>query len=224
MIKYLKILCLLCLLLFVGLGFYGKNKFEAIDYHLMAKDKYYIVDQYQDFLKIFPDTAKELIDDMKVTCLDDMIKQSDFVLKIKNGKDKIIQGHGLINQCQVLKVFKGKNMQVNESIFIYDFADSIISDSIGYVEGSKPLVPNQEYIVFCKKAPTPNMKNSYIFSSINYGFFAVESQGQYIENYENGFMFLEDTYQYDYIGTNKQFLKTYQQIAHEISQKQESLN
>ena len=125
----------------------------------------------------------------------------------------------MINQCRVLKVFKGENIQVNESVYIYDFTYSITRDSIGYIEGSKPLAPDREYIVFIQEAPAPNMKNSYIFSSINYGFFAVEGQGRYIEEYENGSILLEDTYQYDYIGTNKQFLKTYQQIANEISQK-----
>lgn len=216
MIKYLKILCLLCLLLFVGLGFYGKNKFESIDYQTMAGEMYYSTMTYQDFLEIFPNTAKKLIDDTKITCLDDMIKQSDFVLKIKNGEDKIIQGHGLINQCQVLKVFKGKNIQVNESIYIYDFTDFITSDSIGYIEGSKPLVPQQEYIVFLKKAPVPNMKDTYIFSSINYGFFDINSHDLYNTQYENDFIYLSDTYDYDYMGTNEEFSNMYQKLSHEL--------
>ena len=59
MIKYLRMFCLCCLVLFAGLGFYGKNKFYGIEYLDIENNFKYTTMSNQDFLKLYPDIAKK---------------------------------------------------------------------------------------------------------------------------------------------------------------------
>ena len=81
------------------------------------------------------------------------------ILKVKNTSKKKIAGNGIVNECEVLKTYKGK---VKQTVNIYDMTYVIDQTSVGYIEGSKPLIPLREYIVFLKKSKKVNVKNTYI--------------------------------------------------------------
>ena len=155
MIKYLRMFCLCCLVLFAGLGFYGKNKFYRIEYLDIENNFKYTTMSSQDFLKLYPDTAKKMINDQEVTSMAQLVDQSDYILKVKNTSKKKIAGNGIVNECEVLKTYKGK---VKQTVNIYDMTYVIDQTSVGYIEGSKPLVPLREYIVFLKKSKNANVK------------------------------------------------------------------
>ena len=108
MIKHLRMFCLCCLVLFAGLGFYGKNKFYRIEYLDIENNFKYTTMSNQDFLKLYPDTAKKMINDQEVTSMAQLVDQSDYILKVKNTSKKKIAGNGIVNECEVLKTYKGK--------------------------------------------------------------------------------------------------------------------
>ena len=63
-----------------------------------------------------------------------------------------------------------------------------------------PLNKKYEYIVFVKKAPRPNMENTYIFSSIEYGRFNISiKESNVLENYQMGSYTVKDIMEYDYV-------------------------
>lgn len=179
MIKYLRIFCLCCLVLFAGLGFYGKNKFHGIEYLDIENNFKYTTTSNQDFLKLYPDTAKKMINDQQVASMAQLVDQSDYILKVKNTSKKSIAGNGIINECEVLRTYKGK---VKQKINIYDMTYVIDQTSVGYIEGSKPLIPLREYIVFLKKSKKVNVKNTYMFSSVHFGAFDVDDRNESINN------------------------------------------
>lgn len=206
MIKYLRIFCLCCLILFAGLGLYGKNKFHEVKYLDQVDNFKYTTMSNQDFLELYPDTAEKMVNDQEVTSIAQLVDQSDFILKVSNLKKKIA-GNGIINECEVLKTYKGK---VKNTIDIYDMTYVINQTSVGYIEGSKPLVPSREYIVFLKKSKNANVKNTYMLSSVHFGAFDVEDRNKCISNYDNISLTLKQTYSYDYIGCDDLFMEKYQ--------------
>ena len=88
-----------------------------------------------------------MINDQQVASMAQLVDQSDYILKVKNTSKKSIAGKGVINECEVLRTYKGK---VKQKINIYDMTYVIDQTSVGYIEGSKPLIPLREYIVFLK--------------------------------------------------------------------------
>ena len=213
MIKYLRIFCLCCLVLFAGLGFYGKNKFHGIKYLDIENNFKYTTMSNQDFLKLYPDTAKKMINDQQVASMAQLVDQSDYILKVKNTSKKSIAGNGIINECEVLRTYKGK---VKQKINIYDMTYVIDQTSVGYIEGSKPLIPLREYIVFLKKSKKVNVKNTYMFSSVHFGAFDVDDRNESINNYDNNSLTLKQTYSYDYIGCDDQFVEKYQFLKKQL--------
>lgn len=213
MIKYLRIFCLCCLVLFAGLGFYGKNKFHGIEYLDIENNFKYTTMSNQDFLKLYPDTAIKMINDQQVASMAQLVDQSDYILKVKNTSKKSIAGNGIINECEVLRTYKGK---VKQKINIYDMTYVIDQTSVGYIEGSKPLIPLREYVVFLKKSKKVNVKNTYMFSSVHFGAFDVDDRNESINNYDNNSLTLKQTYSYDYIGCDDQFVEKYQFLKKQL--------
>ena len=60
--------------------------------------------------------------------------------------------------------------------------------SVGYIEGSKPLIPLREYIVFLKKSKKVNVKNTYMFSSVHFGAFDVDDRNESINKCDDQFV------------------------------------
>ena len=141
MIKHLRMFCLCCLVLFAGLGFYGKNKFYRIEYLDIENNFKYTTMSNQDFLKLYPDTAKKMINDQEVTSMAQLVDQSDYILKVKN---------------------------------------------------------------------------TYMFSSAHFGAFDVRDRTESINDYDNDSLTLKQTYSYDYIGCDDQFVEKYQSLKKQL--------
>ena len=93
---------------------------------------------------------------------------------------------------------------------------AIDQTSVGYIEGSKPLVPLREYIVFLKKSKNANVKNTYMFSSAHFGAFDVGDKNESINDYDNDSLTLKQTYSYDYVGCDDQFVEKYQSLKKQL--------
>ena len=154
-----------------------------------------------------------MINDQEVTSMAQLVDQSDYILKVKNTSKKKIAGNGIVSECEVLKTFKGK---VKQTVNIYDMTYVIDQTSVGYIEGSKPLVPLREYIVFLKKSKNANVKNTYMFSSAHFGAFDVRDRNESINDYDNDSLTLKQTYSYDYIGCDDQFVEKYQSLKKQL--------
>ena len=61
-----------------------------------------------------------------------------------------------------------------------------------------------------KKSKKVNVKNTYMFSSVHFGAFDVDDRNESINNYDNNSLTLKQTYSYDYIGCDDQFVEKYQ--------------
>lgn len=216
MIKILRVVCLLSILIFIFLGIYGSNKFINMNYDIEMKNPSYSIYAYEDYTLIETKLMGVIIDDMKVTSIDDLINESKLILKIAV-ENKSTAGYGIINNCKVKEVYKG-NYKVNEHILIYDYVGYRLDTSASYFEGSKPLNKNNEYVVFLKDAPAPNVEDTYILSSINFGSFPINKTNQYLTNYESGSLKLSETYKYDYINQKGTFIDKYKILAEEVEE------
>lgn len=52
-----------------------------------------------------------MINDQQVASMAQLVDQSDYILKVKNTSKKSIAGKGVINECEVLRTYKGKVKQ-----------------------------------------------------------------------------------------------------------------
>lgn len=209
MIKILRFTCGATLALFVILIIYGNNKFQSPQYNEQSFINYHETMIYEHYMSGYPELQDIIIDDTKVQTLSDLVEESEYVLKVIAEEDKIIKGEGILNKCIVLDDLNGEGSLVNQTIYIYDHALFIYDDSSLYFDGAKSLEPNKEYIVFLKKAPNPNMQDTYIFSSINFGSFMIDGNQNYITNYENASILIADTWDYGYIAESDDFIDLY---------------
>ena len=61
-----------------------------------------------------------------------------------------------------------------------------------------------------------NVKNTYMFSSVHFGAFDVDDRNESINNYDNNSLTLKQTYSYDYIGCDDQFVEKYQFLKKQL--------
>jgi hypothetical protein len=220
MIKILRIICLALLICFGGIVIFGKLKIKTIDYqNTINESMYVIIDDYYD---MYPNLTKIIVDDDQILNVNDLIQKSDYVLKVET-MDKIdFAGGSLINNCQVQKVIKGENLKQGDTIKVYDHMMGLNNDSINYFAGAIPLKEKTEYIVFLKKAPNPNRKGTYIFSSVKYGSFRITDDLKIVTNYENYSLPVNEVINYDYITLENSDDEIYNNISKQIYQQYSS--
>ena len=205
MIKVLKVICIILFFSFFIAILIGRNKAKYYNYNDFIENIYYYSESRASVYQTFHGIENVLIDDSKVESVEDLIKQSQYVLKVKVSDNPILYGKGLINQVQVLEVIKQDDnvISVGQNIKIYDLVSWIGNDFIEYYDGMTPLNLNNQYIVFIKKSPSPNLKGVYMFSSIQFGHFNISNSNvNILTNYTRGTLTLKEIMQYDYVVTN----------------------
>lgn len=205
MIKKLKISCLVILLAFGGLAIYGNVKIKHLDFQTYSNDTnvLYYIESTEEQLINYPYLSDIIIDD-KINSYDDLLHYSANVLQV-TVKEVDFAGNGLINKCFVTKVIKSDTIKSQDTIDIYSYISYISSLGVTYTDGSLPLKVGETYVVFIDKAPNPNIKDSYIFSSFKYGFFRLGEKPRYLVDFkqdDNNFS-LKDAMNYDYITIGK---------------------
>ena len=162
---------------------------------------------------------KGLVEDSSIHELSGLVNQSNYILKIKAAKEKQFIGKGVLNNCKILNVIKGEQLHSGDTILIYEHVYSYSEDALVYLEGAKPILPDKEYIVFLNKAPNPNKKGTYMFSSVNFGYFEVNAiSHQSIIDYKNNIS-IEDTGKYAYIAASDKYRDTYFQLHNQVIEK-----
>ncbi len=205
MIKVLKVICIILFFSFFIAILIGRNKAKYYNYNDFIENIYYYSESRASVYQTFHRIENVLIDDSKVESVEDLIKQSQYVLKVKVSDNPILYGKGLINQVQVLEVIKQDDnvISVGQNIKIYDLVSWIGNDFIEYYDGMTPLNLNNQYIVFIKESPSPNLKGVYMFSSIQFGHFNISNSNvNILTNYTRGTLTLKEIMQYDYVVTN----------------------
>ncbi len=205
MIKFLRYSCIGIVVLFSVSAIIGKNFIYHTDYQkFISTVRYFSIPSAEIYNnKKFIKIKSVLIDDKKISNINELIENSDYVLRIKIEKDAIIYGYGIINQVKVLDVYKGKEIANGDSIKIYDLISYWMGDYVNYYGGLTPLNSDFEYIAFLKKAPRPNMKNTYIFSSAKYGHFNISvNTANVLFDYKQADLYIKEIMKYDYVELN----------------------
>ncbi len=202
MIKSLRWLCVFVLCGFLFAIMIGKNSLRHISYEEYISTYKYFPTPVAEVRKTFIDLDDIFIKRKDVKSLNDLMERTDYVLRIKISDEPIFWGNGIINQTEVLEVLKAadNNINIGDSVKIYDLISTWQGDYVNYYGGMTPLNKKYEYIVFVKKAPRPNMENTYIFSSIEYGRFNISiKESNVLENYQMGSYTVKDIMEYDYV-------------------------
>lgn len=140
---------------------YGKMKVGPVRDKSPVWDLYY--DAGYDYYSQFYDTDGLFLHNADDS-LEELEKSSQYILRVKSDTPSYRYGDGMVSECTVEEVFKGNDISAGNRIVIYDL--SMISM---YFDGDVPLAQNENYIVFLNEAPSPNIENSYMYSSTWYG-------------------------------------------------------
>lgn len=201
-----KILIYICGLLILGFVItipVGRSLIKHIDYNQFINNVLYFSNPIQSEYQVYPETQEIFIDDDKVNDIEDLINESEYVLKIKVNSEVEFYGVGIINNVKILEVLKGnddKNIEVGKNLKIYDLVSYWQGNYINYYGGMTPLNPKNEYIVFLNKTTRANQKNTYIFSSIKYGRFNISiTDANVLTSYSQGSLTFKEAMNYDYV-------------------------
>lgn len=203
MIKFLRITCIVILCSFLVAIYIGKKSITHIDYNDFISSASYLTHSTDDIIRQYK-LGNVLIDDKKINSLADLFEQSTYVLKVSVNENPILYGDGgLINKVKILDVLKGNNnsnMVVGNTIKVYDLIMWWGETYIDYYGGMTPLNKEYQYIIFIKDAPSPSLKDTYIFSSIKYGHFNISiPHPNILLNYTQGSLYMKDVMKYDYV-------------------------
>lgn len=202
MIKKLRICCLVLVLSFAILIPFGKSTIKSLGYDEFSQSAVYtfrpIDEWYADH-----DYLKNIIIDDRVSSYNDLLANSPYVLLVSVENTRL-EGEGIINECKVKKVIKGKNINTDDLVMIYDHASAITPYAATYIEGTRPMKENDNYIVFIDDAPNPNVEGAYLFSSFKYGSFRISESAKYLYDYNSSNeITISEAMEYDYIGTSE---------------------
>ena len=186
---------------------YSKNNFKSINYNsYINQNKYTTINSNKSNNNYGMSYEKDLkldgffIDD-KINTFNDLKDLSDYILIVSNDKNPTFKGNGIINNCEIKKVIKGKNLKKGDEIKIYDLILDWNNLSSYYIGGNTPLLKGDEYIVFLKKTDHASENNTYVFNSVKYGRVSLLKNRKVLENYNQGSLPLKDIINYDMIYT-----------------------
>lgn len=204
-----KLFTYICLFIFVLFGcsiIIGRLLINHINYDNFISNVKYFSIPIEQVYKEFKQNKKIFIDDNKIDNIEQLIDESEYVLKIKVIDNPTFYGNGIINNVKILDVIKGKNdknIRIGSKLKIYDLISYWSGDYINYYGGMTPLNHKYEYVVFLKKANNSNYKGTYIFSSIKYGHFNISvSDANVLTNYIQGSLTVQEIMNYDYVETD----------------------
>ena len=204
-----KLFTYICLFIFVLFGcsiIIGRLLINHINYDNFISNVKYFSIPIEQVYKEFKQNKKIFIDDNKIDNIEQLIDESEYVLKIKVIDNPTFYGNGIINNVKILDVIKGKNdknIRIGSKLKIYDLISYWSGDYINYYGGMTPLNPKNEYIVFLNKTEHANQEETYIFSSIRYGHFNISvSDANVLTDYIQGSLTLQEIMEYDYVEMN----------------------
>lgn len=201
--KVLICICLFILFLFGGSIIIGRSLINHINYGNFVSNVKYFSTPIEYVYNEFKQNKEIFIDNKKINNIEELIDESEYVLKIKIIDNPTFYGNGIINNAEILEIIKGKNdknIYVGNKLKIYDLISYWSGDYINYYGGMTPLNPKNEYIVFLKKAENANQEKAYIFSSIRYGYFNIStSDTNVLTNYIQGSLTVQEIMEYDYV-------------------------
>lgn len=199
-------ICLFIILLFGCSVIIGRTLIRHINYNDFISNVKYFSTPIEYVYNEFKRNKDIFIDDRKINNIEELINESEYVLKIKVIDNPTFYGSGIINNVSILDIIKGendKNIYVGNELKIYDLISYWSGDYINYYGGMTPLNPKNEYIVFLKKAEHANQEGTYIFSSINYGHFNISvSDANVLTDYIQGSLTVQEIMEYDYVEMN----------------------
>ena len=198
----LKIICVVILFLFAVSFYIGRKYIKYIKYDEFANNAWYFSEPVDSVYGAFSRVKSVLINDDDVDEIEELFSFSDYVLEIISSSDQLLLGKGVINQANVVKIYKCSNdcdINIGDSIKIYDLVSSWGMSYINYYGGMTPLKKGDHYIVFIKKSPRPNLENVYMFSSVKYGHFNISQETNILFDYENGSKTFKEISKYDYV-------------------------
>lgn len=155
-----------------------------------------------------------ILKDEDVFELTDLEKNSDVIVKAKM-KDRKFVGEGVINECEIMQVYKGFDQK--HTIFVYD--DVPWDEIAHYFEGAVPLHEGDEYIMFLKPAPNANVKDSYIFTSVSYGHFRLKDDVKFLTYDMDHKIIVQEASRYDHIAFDDRNLETFKKLQGEVYKK-----
>lgn len=213
---------IICLILmgFLGVGaiIYGKSNLKHLSYETFASQSTFSIVEDGEYKNLYPELKGFYIDE-KIEKAEDLLEFSDEVVVAKVKADPILYGNSIIDQFEVVTVIKGTNLKKNSDLKVYEnisFWNPITTLSLS---GLTPVKKEETYILFLKKAPHPSIKNTYSYSSLQYGHINfIESK--FLEEY-SGNDTIKEIAQYDYVFQKEvaqSEIQKYQQIKENILQ------
>ena len=140
--------------------------------------------------------TQTLFVDEKVKTVEDLSNLSDYIVVV-TVLEKRFAGNGMINLCNIDKVWKGETLKEGEEIKVYDLASQTYLTTSNYLGGSVPLKPGNQYILFLKKTERANIKNSYVPISVYYGI-VTTGEIKILENYKER-LSIQEIYSYQHV-------------------------
>lgn len=204
MIRKTKIGILLLIISFFVISIYAKTKIHNIDYTNYINEGRYFTISEKECYSHFPKLKDLFIPKDKIASAEDLINESDYVLEISAKEQPIFYGNGIINEVKINKIFKqplDEKLKIGDNIKVYDSIYSWSISGTDYFGGMTPIKVGETYLFFLKKAPEPNLKDTYIYASINFGHFNVKNDIEVLTNYNQGTLSIKEAMEYDHIYT-----------------------
>ena len=218
-----KIFCVLIILLFIvsiGTVVFAKTKLKKLDYdNYVETSLYYLLpeDEYKSMYDFDSIAIHDSVDD-----LSNLLPYTDAILIVTLVDDPEFVGNGILNNCKIKKVLEGKGFREDQVIEIYDFVAWWKMSDTAYLNGSTPLNESNDYIVFIRKAPRLNKKDTYIYSSIPYGHIKISDSIDVLENYDAATITVKQAMNYQFIfgnNTNPTLVDLYKKNCEQLISK-----
>ena len=156
-----------------------------------------------------------------------MLIKTEAILIIKVQDSPDFLGDGIINNCKIEQVIRGENLNEGDTIKIYDFIAWWKMSDTAYLGGSTPLRQNEKYIVFLNRAPNPNKKDTYIFSSIPYGHILLNKPIKTLINDETSPLTIKNAMNYQFVfptDIDKNFVDLYKENCIKLIESYSNIN
>ena len=151
--------------------------------------------------------------------IDDLMLKTETILVVTVQDEPEFIGNGIINHCKVEQVISGDELEEGDYVEIYDLIAWWKMSSTAYLGGCTPLKSNDKYMVFLNKAPRPNKKDTYVYSSIPYGHIALDDFSEVLVNDESSPITVKEAANYQFIfpqNTEPEEIDLYNKTCNEL--------
>ena len=206
------IFIILFIVISTGVIIVAKINIRKLDYNEYIKTSLYYLLPEKEYKNMYELKDKEIHN--SIDNLEEMLLNTEAILIITPIDNPTFIGTGIINDCKIEKVIKGSGFKKNQKIQIYELAAWWKMSDTAYLDGNTPLAKSDRYIVFIKRAPRPNKKDTYIYSSIPYGHIKISDTIDVFENYDESPITIKKAMDYQFIfaeDTNHDLINLYKE-------------